>query len=124
MTPETSDYIASSFGLFRESHKDYLETYTLRFTPDAVEIDFTFWLYDLLDQDLDFSEDYYQNLQATFRDWIARHAKVVASECNTKIIIVEAKQVFRNVSEFLSKKTFEPIDSTQVKYTIESVLKC
>jgi hypothetical protein len=123
MTPSNSDYIASSFDLFKASHKDYLETYSVKFTPDGVEIHLMFWLYDLLDQDLDFSEDYYQTLQETFRDWIARHAKVVAAECKTKISIVEYKQIFRNVSEFMSRQTFEYITDSQVRNTVERLLK-
>jgi hypothetical protein len=118
----SSNYIASSFGKFKESHKDYLETFNVVCSSALTEVHFTFWLYDLLDQDLDFSEDYYQRIQDTFRDWIVKHACVVAVDCNTVVSLIEYKQVFRNVSEFLSKQTFEP-NNDKIKHTTERFLQ-
>jgi hypothetical protein len=120
----TSEYISSSFESFRKSHKDYLETFTVNITSDVVEIRYMFWLYDLLDKDLDFSEEFYETLQDSFRDWIGKHAQLVTSECKVKVIINEDKQIFRNCADFLSRRTFETLESDHlVKYTVERILK-
>lgn len=117
-----SDYIVSSFNTFRESHKNYLETFNVVYSPSQSEIHFTFWAYDLLDQDLDFTEDYYQRMQDTFRDWLEKHARVIVADCNTAIVLIEYKQVFRNVSEFLCKQIFEPYND-QIQHTVVRLLK-
>lgn len=117
-----SDYIASSFNTFRESHKNYLETFKVVHSPSQSEIHFTFWAYDLLDQDLDFTEDYYQRMQDTFRDWLEKHARVIVADCNTTIVLIEYKQVFRNISEFMCKQIFEPYND-QIQHTVVRLLK-
>lgn len=117
-----SDYIISSFKNFENTYTDYLETFKIQITYGRVEIKFAFWPYDLIDKDLEFSEDYYDRLQETFREWIGMHAKVVASECKHTIELLENILIFRNVSKTGLKQIFEPLSTGEVKHITERIV--
>ena len=118
----TSDYIISSFKTFENTYKDYLETFHIQINSAKVEIKFAFWPYDLIDKDLEFSEDYYDRLQETFRDWIGMHSKVVASECKVTIELLENILIFRNVSKTGLKQIFEPLSTGEIKHITEKIV--
>ena len=117
----------SLINSLKSSFEDYLDQFTVNYvhTLEEIQIEFTVLNYDLIDDDLDFDEDYYQNLVSHFRKWLFTVSKQVVRDYKVAIIIVENSLVFRHEKTFLSRHEFKPkIDDTNcIFHTVHTIEK-
>ena len=109
MAPEI-DSCVSSLNSLKSSFDTYLYQFTV--TPcmgdTGMFIEYTIWMYDLIDADLDINEEYYANICDHFRRWLFTLMKDIVVENQVQIICIENTMVFRNVIELKQKMTLSP----------------
>lgn len=80
-----------------ENFKEYLRNIRVSNIDGEIEIEYTPYLYDYIDDDLDFNEEYYQGLCDSFQRWLESVALDMLKESEAKRIkIIHNRMVFRN----------------------------
>jgi hypothetical protein len=113
----------NTLSALRESFQEFIENFSItRFANDtAFLIDFTVLSYDFIDDDLDFNEEYYNNLVAHFRKWLHVVCKQLVKDYKLSIICVENKMIFRTEKVVLSRHEFRPCYALGHDYVTQTV---
>ena len=90
-----------------ENFKEYLRNLRVACIDGEIEVEYTPYLYDYIDDDLDFNEEYYSGLCTAFQKWLQSTAidMIKANEAS-KIKIIRNRMVFRNEDHFEQTLTY------------------
>lgn len=88
--------------------KEFIRNIRVSNIDDEVEIEYTPLLYDYIDDDLDFNEEYYKGLCNTFQRWLeAAGSDMVKAKEARKVRIIHNRMIFRNKDSHRETVTFE-----------------
>lgn len=87
------------------------------FENNNLEITYSFWCYDLIDEDLDFDEAYYDRIVEQFSgfldDFVRKHVIITRADA----AVIKNKNITRHEDVFESKIEYAYVDDTTVQRT-------
>lgn len=95
----------------------YLKAHSIRYDghKNALDVSFTFWPYDYIDDDLDFDEFEYMKMCTHFKKWVETLLSQAAHDApHTMVTLRESKMEFRDQPDVLVEETaflFDPLEN-------------
>ena len=109
------EIVLESLSQLYKNFEDYIMTFSTQASSDCshLNMEFTYWSYDLIDKDLDMDERQYTEMCAHFRKWLKTVIKLAVIEHGIEVTVQENAAIFRNKMEFSTRTHYSKMINAQ-----------
>jgi len=98
--------MTSRIDILVDTFREFIKTVKINNSNHELCVEYTPYAYDYIDDDLDFNEEYYSNLCASFQKWLETTIRDMIRMKEIKQgVIIQNRMLFRNADEFVKKVT-------------------
>ena len=120
--------MTNRLDLVIDNFREYIRSIRVSNIDDEIEVEYTLFAYDYIDDDLDFNEEYYAGLCNHFQRWLESTATDVVKQKEVRLVrLIQNRMLFRNTDEHVQTITYQLKSASggeylsTIKETIEPV---